>query len=59
MVRTGVDLIEIERVAAAIDRFGPRFLERIFTPNRAYRLRQQGWTRWPYALPPRKRSPKL
>ena len=32
MVRTGVDLIEIERVAAAIDRFGPRFLERIFTP---------------------------
>ena len=26
MVRTGVDLIEIERVAAAIDRFGPRFL---------------------------------
>jgi holo-[acyl-carrier protein] synthase len=32
MVRTGVDLIEIERVAAAIDRFGLRFLERIFTP---------------------------
>lgn len=32
MIRTGVDLIEIERVAAAIERFGPRFLERIFTP---------------------------
>ena len=31
MVRTGVDLIEIERVAAAIERFGPRFLERVYT----------------------------
>lgn len=32
MLRTGVDLIEIDRVAAAIERFGPRFLERVFTP---------------------------
>lgn len=28
---TGVDLIEIERVQRAIDRYGPRFLERVFT----------------------------
>lgn len=29
---TGVDLIEIERVQAAIDRHGQRFLRRVFTP---------------------------
>lgn len=29
---TGVDLIEIERVQAAIDRHGQRFLHRVFTP---------------------------
>ena len=28
---TGVDLIEIERVSAVIERFGMRFLERVFT----------------------------
>lgn len=28
---TGTDLIEIERVQASIDRFGERFLERVFT----------------------------
>ena len=31
MLRTGVDLIEIERVARAIDRYGARFLTRVFT----------------------------
>lgn len=29
----GTDLIEIERVQASIDRFGERFLERLFTPG--------------------------
>ena len=29
---TGVDLIEIDRVQAAIERHGRRFLERIYTP---------------------------
>jgi holo-[acyl-carrier protein] synthase len=28
---TGVDLIEIERVSSVIERFGPRFLNRVFT----------------------------
>ena len=32
-LRTGVDLIEIERVEATIQRYGQRFLERIFTPR--------------------------
>ena len=32
MLRTGVDLIEIERIRKAIDRHGERFLSRVFTP---------------------------
>lgn len=31
MLHTGVDLIEIERVAGAIERYGDRFLARVFT----------------------------
>lgn len=30
-VEVGVDAIEIERIAAALDRFGQRFLDRIYT----------------------------
>ncbi|GAB1470116.1 holo-ACP synthase [Chloroflexota bacterium] len=30
-LRTGVDLIEISRIAEAIDRHGARFLDRVFT----------------------------
>lgn len=32
-LRTGIDLIEIERVEAALRRHGLRLLQRIFTPN--------------------------
>lgn len=31
ILRSGVDLIEIERVRAVIERFGQRFLQRVFT----------------------------
>ena len=31
MLRTGVDLIEIDRIRHAIDRFGDRFLCRVYT----------------------------
>jgi holo-[acyl-carrier protein] synthase len=31
-LRTGVDLIEIDRIRRAIDRHGDRFLGRVFTP---------------------------
>mgnify|MGYP001766319046 FL=1 len=31
-LRTGIDLIEIERVERAIQRHGERFLQRVFTP---------------------------
>jgi len=32
IVGTGIDIVEVPRVAAAIERFGQRFIERIFTP---------------------------
>ena len=32
IVGTGIDIVEVPRVAAAIERFGQRFLERIYTP---------------------------
>ncbi len=33
ILRTGVDLIEVERVQAAIQRHGQRLLSRVFTPQ--------------------------
>ena len=35
MLTTGVDIIEIERVADALRRWGPRFLDRVYTPAEA------------------------
>ena len=32
IVGTGVDLCEVPRIKASIERFGARFIERIFTP---------------------------
>jgi len=32
IVGTGIDIAEVERVAASMERFGKRFLERVFTP---------------------------
>jgi holo-[acyl-carrier protein] synthase len=32
-MRTGIDLIELKRVEATIQRYGQRFLERVFTPR--------------------------
>ena len=31
MVAVGVDLIEVERIAASLEKYGQRFLDRIFT----------------------------
>ena len=33
MVSVGVDIVEVGRIASAIDRWGSRFLEKIFTPT--------------------------
>jgi holo-[acyl-carrier protein] synthase len=42
VIGIGTDLIEIGRVEASIERFGERFLERIFTPGEiAYCLKKK------------------
>jgi holo-[acyl-carrier protein] synthase len=33
IVGTGVDLAEVDRIRAAIERYGARFVERVFTPR--------------------------
>ena len=33
MLTTGVDLVQISRIARAVDRFGERFLARVYTPQ--------------------------
>lgn len=33
MKAIGVDIIEIERIATSIDRFGDRYLQRVYTPR--------------------------
>ena len=33
MIRCGIDMIECQRIASGIDRFGERFLRRFFTPG--------------------------
>jgi holo-[acyl-carrier protein] synthase len=33
IVGTGIDIAEVDRIAASIERFGRRFINRIFTPE--------------------------
>jgi holo-[acyl-carrier protein] synthase len=33
MLRVGIDLVQVSRIAASLDAFGERFLRRIFTPG--------------------------
>lgn len=39
LITTGIDAIEIERIAAAIERWGERFLDRIYTPTEVLHCR--------------------
>ena len=39
MLTTGVDLIEITRIEQALERYGDRFLARVFTPNEVFYCR--------------------
>ncbi|HEU5103447.1 MAG TPA: holo-ACP synthase [Roseiflexaceae bacterium] len=39
MLYTGIDLIEIERIARAVERWGDRFLDRVYTPAELERYR--------------------
>jgi holo-[acyl-carrier protein] synthase len=43
IVGTGIDVIDIERIAQSIARYGSRFLQRIYTPGEiAYCQRKRG-----------------
>ena len=33
IVGTGIDIVEVPRIAAAVERFGDRFLQRVFTES--------------------------
>lgn len=33
LVGTGVDIVEVERIERSIERYGPRFLQRVFTAS--------------------------
>jgi holo-[acyl-carrier protein] synthase len=42
IVGTGIDLVEIDRIHRSIERYGPRFLNRVYTPaEQAYCLRKR------------------
>ena len=42
IVGTGIDLVEIERIQRSVDRFGDRFLDRVYTAaEKAYCLRKR------------------
>ncbi len=42
IIGTGIDMVDIERIAQSIERFGNRFVERIYTPGEiAYCRRKQ------------------
>jgi holo-[acyl-carrier protein] synthase len=42
IVGSGIDLVEIDRIQRSLDRFGARFLDRVYTPGeQAYCLRKR------------------
>lgn len=43
----GVDIIEIDRVRSAVDRYGDRFLKKILTPREIKYCRNRGSFRFP------------
>ena len=44
ILKTGIDLIEINRIRKALERHGERFLERIFTPGEIAECRNRAET---------------
>jgi holo-[acyl-carrier protein] synthase len=40
MLRIGVDMVEVERIRAGVERFGERFLARFFTPTEREQSRE-------------------
>ena len=61
IVGIGSDLCNIERIEKSLERFGDRFLNRVFTDverPRPHRGRTPAPERSPSASPPRKPSPR-
>ena len=61
IVGIGSDLCNVERIQRSLDRFGDRFLTRVFTETerkRPPRARSPWPARWPSASPPRRPSPR-
>lgn len=46
----GVDLVKVARLAASIQRFGERFLSRVFTPHEIAYCRGKRWSNSAFAL---------
>ena len=49
MLRNGVDIIEIARLQRSIDKYGDRFLQRVYTPAEIERYGNKTWSlaaRW-------------
>lgn len=44
LVGTGIDVIEVNRIAASIERYGDRFLQRVFTPEEIAYCRLKRYT---------------
>ena len=58
IVGTGIDIIEIARIARSIERYGDHFLRRIYTPARSPTASASGATR-PRASPRALRQKRL
>jgi holo-[acyl-carrier protein] synthase len=46
----GIDLVKVDRLAAAIERYGERFLNRVFTPGEIAYCRGKVWANAGFAL---------
>lgn len=46
----GVDLVRVERLARVIDRYGERFLTRVFTPQEIASCRGKAWSAAGFAM---------
>jgi holo-[acyl-carrier protein] synthase len=46
----GIDLVRVDRIAAAIDRYGERFLSRVFTPQEISHCQGRAWSVAGFAL---------
>src|SRR5579885_3602699 len=60
LVGTGIDLVEIERVAHSIERYGDRFLNKVFTPEEILTVSERRILQraLPRVLPPRRQAPR-